>query len=169
MGVILLLFLVALGCWLGWLRMYLYSSISRGEINIDRVIIKEMVFLSLVLSILNCLVLDIRINVNLSFCVSVRLNNNLCLNFIVNRCVSKVSIVIFMVIKVIIEILIKRGWFCSNWKLMLVFIVIKNNLSSSFLKGLIFIFNLCWNLFLVNIILVRKLFRVGDSLIVSIR
>lgn len=92
-------------------------------------------------------------------------NNRCCCLLIENKVFSVKRINVLMVINVIINMIMSKLLFSNNVKLIDVFIVIKNKLSNNFLKGLIFVFNLWWNLFLVNMILVRKVFSVGDKLI----
>lgn len=79
------------------------------------------------------------------------------------------SIIVFISIIVIVRVVINIVLFDSILKLMFVFMVIKKSLRRSFLKGLMLVFNLCLNLLLVSIMLVRNVFRVGERLINFIR
>lgn len=64
--------------------------------------------------------------------------------------------------------IICRGLMSNKFMFIVIFIEIKNRLSNKFLKGLIVIFSLWWNLFFVRIILVKKVFSVIERLIFCI-
>lgn len=69
------------------------------------------------------------------------------------------------VISVSVVDIIWIGWVISRLKLILVLIVMKKMLSNNFLEEVRLFFSLCWYLLLVRMILVRKVFSVGDRLI----
>lgn len=111
-----------------------------------------------------CVLLNI-MKVNLLFSYSILFSSIVCcvcslvsllmmssrLNFIISRMVMLVVIIVGLVMM----------WF----RLIFMFMVMKNRFSSSFLNGLICDFSLCWNFELDSSMLVRKVFRLGFSLV----